>query len=192
MSKNTCTATSAALAPVWARRATDPVTPAATPSPSVSAQFTARETSTLRRVVSLLVVSAIPGARSSDGSRSVRPKAEAVRWPWRGCHIASTITHGGGAVGMASRQFDYRLARRSGRFTGYRVYPHWLDRDFDEQGRPVSAFRRASEAETWRQSLRGRGERRCRRRQPHLSTNGQEPSAARLRKARDLKPPRAG
>src|SRR5208282_4989591 len=64
MSKNTWTATSAALAAVWARRATDPVTPAATPSPSVSAQFTTKETSTLRRVVPLLVVSAIPGTRS--------------------------------------------------------------------------------------------------------------------------------
>jgi hypothetical protein len=64
MSKNTWTATPAVLAAVWARRATDPVTPAATPSPSVSAQFTTRETRTLRRVVPLLVVSAIPGTRS--------------------------------------------------------------------------------------------------------------------------------
>ena len=64
MSKNTRTATSAALAAVWARRATEPVTPAATASPSVSAQFTASETTTLRRVVPPLVVSAIPGTRS--------------------------------------------------------------------------------------------------------------------------------
>src|SRR5580693_6504804 len=64
MSRNTWTATSAALAAVWARRATDPVTPAATPSPSASAQFTTRETTTLRRVVPVLVVSATSGTRS--------------------------------------------------------------------------------------------------------------------------------
>src|SRR5580704_4447909 len=51
MSRKTWTATSAALAAVWARRATAPVTPAATASPIVSAQFTTRETTTLLRVV---------------------------------------------------------------------------------------------------------------------------------------------
>jgi hypothetical protein len=64
MSKNTRTATSAALAAVWARRATEPVTPAATASPTVSAQFTASETTTLRRVALPAVGSAIPGIRS--------------------------------------------------------------------------------------------------------------------------------
>src|SRR6202167_1941656 len=95
MSKNTWTATSAALAPVWARRATDPLTPAATPSPSVSAQFTTRETSTLPRAVPLLVVSATP----------------------------PTMTHSGGAVAVASHQLDYRLARKFGIAAGITTPP---------------------------------------------------------------------
>jgi hypothetical protein len=59
MSKNTWTATPAALTAVWARRATEPVAHAATTSPTVSAQSVARETTTPRRVVVLLDVSAI-------------------------------------------------------------------------------------------------------------------------------------
>ena len=79
MSKNTWTATSAALAAVWARRATAPVTAAATASPSVSAQFTTRETTTLRRVVPRLAgarraitAAEVPSRRSGPPARSAR------------------------------------------------------------------------------------------------------------------------
>src|ERR1700721_1421523 len=114
MSRNTWTATSAALAAVWARRATAPVTPAATASPSVSAQFTARETTTPRRVVPLLVASAIPvmllALRCFTGRSRIGPVEIDERDPDIGVHHLAQL--GGVLVARELRQRVERLIAR--------------------------------------------------------------------------------
>ena len=59
MSRNTSTATSAVLSAVWAPSATDPLSQAATPSPSASTAATTSERTTPLRVLEALAPSVI-------------------------------------------------------------------------------------------------------------------------------------